>query len=81
MAYPAKEEFALSSLGYLWLYKIADTQSGINAKYRVRFFLRNDLTNRIIAPTVPVSHRITNNGRNISVERESKSSIATLHKR
>ena len=32
MAYPAKEEFALSSLGYLWLYKIADTHSGINAK-------------------------------------------------
>ena len=31
MAYPAKEEFALSSLGYLWLYKIADTSNGINA--------------------------------------------------
>ena len=31
MAYPAKEEFALSSLGYLWLYKIADTKDGINA--------------------------------------------------
>ena len=30
MAYPAKEEFALSSLGYLWLYKIADTCEGIN---------------------------------------------------
>ena len=31
MAYPACEEFALSSLGYLWLYKIADTMDGINA--------------------------------------------------
>lgn len=31
MAYPAVEEFALSSLGYLWLYKIADTLEGINA--------------------------------------------------
>ncbi len=31
MAYPAIEEFALSSLGYLWLYKIADTKEGINA--------------------------------------------------
>ncbi len=30
MAYPSKEEFALSSLGYLWLYKIADTFDGIN---------------------------------------------------
>jgi len=31
MAYPAKEEFALSSLGYMWLYKTADTAYGINA--------------------------------------------------
>ena len=31
MAYPAIEEFALSSLGYLWLYKIADEKEGINA--------------------------------------------------
>ena len=31
MAYPAIEEFALSSLGYLWLYKIADEKQGINA--------------------------------------------------
>ena len=31
MAYPAVESFALSSLGYLWLYKIADTKEGINA--------------------------------------------------
>lgn len=31
MAYPAIEEFALSSLGYLWLYKIANTIEGINA--------------------------------------------------
>ena len=31
MAYPAVEEFALSSLGYLWLYRIADTTDGINA--------------------------------------------------
>ena len=31
MAYPAIEEFALASLGYLWLYKIADTHEGINA--------------------------------------------------
>ena len=31
MAYPAVEEFALSSLGYLWLYKIADEKEGINA--------------------------------------------------
>ncbi|MCQ2738600.1 MAG: B12-binding domain-containing radical SAM protein [bacterium] len=30
MAYPAKKEFGLSSLGYMWLYKIADTTSGIN---------------------------------------------------
>ena len=32
MAYPAKEEFALSSLGYMWLFKIADTLGGVNAK-------------------------------------------------
>ncbi len=31
MAYPAIESFALSSLGYLWLYKTADTKEGINA--------------------------------------------------
>ena len=31
MAYPAIESFALSSLGYLWLYKIADTKEGVNA--------------------------------------------------
>ena len=31
MAYPAKEEFALSSLGYMWLYKIADSMDGVNA--------------------------------------------------
>ena len=31
MAYPAIEEFALASLGYLWLYKIADMEEGINA--------------------------------------------------
>lgn len=31
MAYPAVEEFALASLGYMWLYKIADTTAGINA--------------------------------------------------
>lgn len=34
MAYPAVEEFALASLGYLWLYKIADTTEGINAVRR-----------------------------------------------
>ena len=31
MAYPAIESFALASLGYLWLYKIADEEDGINA--------------------------------------------------
>ena len=31
MAYPAIESFALASLGYLWLYKTADTTEGINA--------------------------------------------------
>ena len=31
MAYPAAEEIALSSPGYLWLYKIADEKEGINA--------------------------------------------------
>ena len=30
MAYPAVEEFALSSLGYMWLYKIADEKEEIN---------------------------------------------------
>ena len=30
MAYPAIEEFALSSLGYMWLYKMADTTNGVN---------------------------------------------------
>lgn len=29
-AYPAKEEFALSSLGYMWLFKNADTKEEIN---------------------------------------------------
>ena len=32
MAYPEKEEFALSSLGYMWLFKLADTLYGINAQ-------------------------------------------------
>ena len=32
MAYPAKEEFALSSLGYMWLFKLADTFGGINVQ-------------------------------------------------
>ena len=32
MAYPAIEEFALSSLGYMWLYKIADTTDGVYAE-------------------------------------------------
>ncbi len=32
MAYPASEEFALSSLGYMWLYKIADSLEGIETK-------------------------------------------------
>lgn len=31
MAYPASDSFALASLGYLWLYKIADSKEGINA--------------------------------------------------
>lgn len=31
MAYPAIEEFALASLGYLWLYRLADMTEGINA--------------------------------------------------
>ena len=31
MAYPSKEEFALSSLGYMWLYKLSDTHDGINS--------------------------------------------------
>lgn len=31
MAYPACESFALASLGYMWLYKLADTMLGINA--------------------------------------------------
>ena len=30
MAYPEEEAFALSSLGYMWLYKIADSAEGIN---------------------------------------------------
>ena len=32
MAFPAIESFALSSLGYMWLYKIADTMEGVNAE-------------------------------------------------
>lgn len=32
MAYPACEAFAMSSLGYLWLYKIADGMEGISPK-------------------------------------------------
>ena len=31
MAYPAIESFALSSLGYMWLYRIAGMHQGINA--------------------------------------------------
>lgn len=31
MAYPACEAFALSSLGYMWLYMIADTTEGVSA--------------------------------------------------
>ena len=32
MAYPACESFALSSLGYLWLYKLADTMDEISVE-------------------------------------------------
>lgn len=32
MAYPACEEFALSSLGYMWLCKIADETEGVNVQ-------------------------------------------------
>ena len=32
IAYPACESFALASLGYLWLYKLADEMSEINAQ-------------------------------------------------
>ncbi len=32
MAFPACEEFALASLGYLWLFKTADELEGINAQ-------------------------------------------------
>ena len=32
MAYPAEESFAMASLGYLWLFKIADEMPKINAK-------------------------------------------------
>ena len=32
MAYPAIEAFALSSLGYMWLYKIADMKEGIDVE-------------------------------------------------
>ena len=32
MAYPAKEEFALSSLGYMWLLKIADEEAEVNVR-------------------------------------------------
>lgn len=32
MAYPACEAFALSSLGFMWLYKLADETSGVNVK-------------------------------------------------
>lgn len=32
MAYPACESFALASLGYMWLTKLADEMDGINAK-------------------------------------------------
>ena len=31
MAYPAPESFALASLGYLWLFRLADTKEGVNA--------------------------------------------------
>ena len=31
MAFPAIEEFALASLGFLWLYRLADMTEGINA--------------------------------------------------
>ena len=43
MAYPACESFALSSLGYLWLYKIADTMEGISVE-RVYTDSNNRLT-------------------------------------
>ena len=32
MAYPAVESFALSSLGYMWLSKIADLMDGIDSE-------------------------------------------------
>lgn len=41
MAYPAIEEFALASLGYLWLFKIADMMEGINAQRCSTDFLPN----------------------------------------
>lgn len=32
MAYPAVEEFALASLGYMWLFKLSNTMDGISAE-------------------------------------------------
>ena len=53
MAYPAIEEFALASLGYLWLYRIADMQEGINA---IRISTDNiNLTNKVDAISFSMS--------------------------
>ena len=39
MAYPAIESFAMASLGYLWLYKVASSTDGVNA---VRLYTDSD---------------------------------------
>jgi len=45
MAYPAVEEFALASLGYMWLFRIADMTDGVNA---IRYY--TDSNERVKKP-------------------------------
>ena len=50
MAYPACEAFALSSLGYLWLSKMADEYTGINIE---RFYTDSENSKLIFAKSSP----------------------------
>ena len=54
MAYPAVESFALSSLGYLWLYKVADEKEGIILDEN-RFLFRMNDTNSVYVDTINIA--------------------------
>ena len=55
MAFPERKSFALSSLGYMWLYKIAGTHEGINAEMVCTDYIPDVSINKTIAISFSMS--------------------------